>query len=288
MGSGRHEHSHSKEEDMKLNIAIVQFDIAQFAPEENLRKAEQFIRQVESQAQLIVFPEDFVTGPLSGRSEFADYEKCYLKHFQHLASKYAIDIVPGSIIEGNATGLYNTTYYIDSTGEIRGSYRKVNLWHPERSYITAGNESAVFDTKYGRVGLIICWDLMFPEVFRTIVRQEADIVICPSYWCFEDAGNGIRHDPNAEAKLVNALCVARAFENEVILVYANAAGRVNVEGLEETLIGRSQITVPFKGALRVLDHNQEAMFIQQVDTAILHDAETAYEIRNDLQTRLLP
>src|SRR5437762_6164567 len=112
--------NHQKEEDMKLNIAIVQFAITQLTPEENLDKAEQFIRQVESQAQLIVFPEDFITGPLSGRSEFADYKKRYVKHFQHLASKHAIDIVPGSIIEGDASGLYNTTYYIDSTGEIRG------------------------------------------------------------------------------------------------------------------------------------------------------------------------
>ncbi len=115
-----------------------------------------------------------------------------------------------------------------------------------------------------------------------MVRQEVDIVICPSYWCFEDAGIGIKHDPTAEIKLVNALCVARAFENEVILVYANAAGGVNVEGLEETLIGRSQITVPFKGALRVLDHNKEAMFIEEVDTDILQDAEEAYQIRKDL------
>lgn len=49
------------EENTKLNIAVIQFDIAQFAPEENLRKAEQFIKQVESQARVIVFPEDFVS-----------------------------------------------------------------------------------------------------------------------------------------------------------------------------------------------------------------------------------
>ena len=123
---------------------------------------------------------------------------------------------------------------------------------------------------------------MFPEVFRAMVRQDVDIVICPSYWCFEDAGEGIKHDANAEIKLVNALCVTRAFENEVVLVYANAA---NYEGIEEHLIGRSQITVPFKGALKLLDHNQEAMILQEVDTAILQDAEKSYEIRKDLKAR---
>jgi predicted amidohydrolase len=127
---------------------------------------------------------------------------------------------------------------------------------------------------------------MFPEVFRAMLKQDVEIVICPSYWCFEDAGEGIKHDPTSEVKLVNALCVTRAFENEIILVYTNAAGRLNFEGVEETLIGRSQITVPFRGVLKLLDHNKEAMFLQEVDTAILRDAEKAYEIRGDLKKKL--
>ena len=272
---------------MRIKIAVVQFAIQQFAPLENLGKAEQFIKEaVSQQAQIIVFPEDFVTGPLSGNNAFADYERRYVKHFQQLALQYSIDIVPGSIIEGDSTGLYNTTYYIDRTGEIQGRYQKVNLWLPERGYITAGTGIPVFHTRYGKMGLIICWDLMFPEVFRAMVRQDVDIVICPSYWCFEDAGEGIRHDARAEIKLVKALCVTRAFENEIVLVYANAAGSANFEGVEEHLIGRSQITVPFKGSLQLLDHNKEAMFIQEVDTAILQDAEKSYEIRKDLKTRV--
>ena len=272
---------------MAVKIAVVQFAIQQFVPLENLRKAEQFIKEAASQqAQIIVFPEDFVTGPLSGNNAFADYEGRYVKHFQELALQYSIDIVPGSIIEGDSTGLYNTTYYIDRSGAIQGRYQKVNLWLPERSYITAGTGMPVFNTSYGKMGLIICWDLMFPEIFRAMLRQDVDIVICPSYWCFEDAGEGIKHDAKAEIKLVNALCVSRAFENEVVLVYANAAGSANFEGIEEHLIGRSQITVPFKGALQLLDHNKEAMFIQEVDTAILQDAEQSYEIRKDLKTRV--
>jgi predicted amidohydrolase len=270
---------------MEVTIAVVQFDIKQFAPEENLKKAEQYISQVAGQAQIVVFPEVFVTGPLNGDKRFADDKGYYVQYFQRLAATYAIDIVPGSIIESDDDKLYNTTYYIDKTGNMRGKYRKVNLWLPERSYVTSGSDIPVFETHYGKVGLIICWDLMFPETFRTMVRQGVELVICPSYWCYEDAGIGMRHDANAEVKLVNALCVARAFENEVILVYANAAGRETFDGVEETLIGRSQITVPFKGAVNLLDHNREEMFLQTVDMAILHDAERAYEIRSDLTLR---
>ncbi len=268
---------------MQFKVAVVQFDIQQFAPEENLRKAERFIQAaVAAQAQIIVFPEDFVTGPLSGNKAYVDYEQRYVKHFQQLARQYNIDLVPGSVIEGDTNGWFNTSYYIDKTGAIRGRYQKVNLWLPERSYITPGNEVAVFTTDFGRVGLIICWDLMFPELFRAMVRQDVEIVICPSYWCFEDAGEGIKYEANSEVKLVNALCVARAFENELILVYANAGGSLNVEGMEENLIGRSQVTVPFKGALTMLNHNSEAMFVQEVDTSILQDAALSYEIRKDL------
>ncbi|HEX9134624.1 MAG TPA: carbon-nitrogen hydrolase family protein, partial [Ktedonobacteraceae bacterium] len=271
---------------MILKIAVVQFEINQYAPEKNLEKAEQFIAKASSDNDLIVFPEDFIAGPLNGRNEFADYDGRYVKHFQRLASTYKIDIVPGSIIEGDNTGLYNTTYYIERNGEIRGRYRKVNLWLPERSYTNPGSDISVFDTRCGRVGLIICWDLMFPEMFRAMVKEGVEIVICPSYWCFEDAGKGLKHDSAAEIKLVNALCVTRVFENEIALVYANAAGRLSGEEGTSTLIGQSQITVPFKGALNALNHNREAMFTQEVDTVILADAEEAYEIRKDLQKGL--
>jgi len=273
---------------MQLRVAVVQFEISQFTPQENLTKAEQFIqRAVLSAADLIVFPEDFLVGPLNGRADLADFDQSYVKHFQQLASQYHIDIVPGSIIEGDESGLYNTAYYIDRSGDILGRYRKVNLWLPERSYVTPGNDITVFATRFGKVGLIICWDLMFPEIFRAMVKEGVEIVICPSYWCLEDAGNGQQFNPHAEVMLVNALCIARAFEHEIVLVYANAAGKTTLDGNKCTLIGQSQVTVPFKGPLDIVMHNDEAMFVQEVDTAILAIAEESYEIRSDLQKGLL-
>lgn len=272
---------------MLINIAVVQFEICPFAPVEGLAKAEQFIQDASSKADMIVFPENFLTGPLGRNKAFVDYEGTYIQQFQHLAAKYRIDLVPGSFVEGDPNGLYNTTYYIDKTGTIRGRYRKVNLWHPERTYLTPGSGLCILDTPYGRVGLVICWDLIFPEVFRCMLRQNVEIVICPSYWCFEDASEvGLMHEPNSEIKLVNALCTARAFENEIILVFANAAAYSNVWRGTDRLFGRSQITVPFKGPLHILPHSDEEMFIQTVETNILKDAEHAYKIRKDLDVQV--
>lgn len=108
-----------------------------------------------------------------------------------------------------------------------------------------------------------------------MVEQDVEIVICPSYWCLEDAGSGQKLNRFAEVTLVNALCIARAFENEIVLVYANAAGKTEIDGSTSTLIGQSQITVPFRGPLDIAMHNDEAMFIQSVDTSVLAIAEEA-------------
>lgn len=273
---------------MKIKIAVVQFKIEQFSPEENLKKAEEFIKKASfSKAHIIVFPEDFITGPILGKREFADSENKYVKHFQRLAFRYKIDIVPGSIIEEEKGSLYNTSYYIDSNGKIRARYKKINLWLPERKYLTAGNEVSVFNTKYGKIGLIICWDLIFPEIFRKMTKKGVQMVICPSYWCQGDAGRGVKIDLNSEIKLVDSLCNARAFENEIILVYCNAAGKFYFNKIEDSLIGHSQITIPFRGAIKKLNHNKEEMFVQEVDSEILKVAEKSYKIRYDLKHRIL-
>lgn len=273
--------------EMKLKIAVVQFEIKQFSSEENLKKAEKYIKKASQlKVNIIVFPEDFVTGPLVGKKEYADSKNEYRKYFQQLAKKYSISIVPGSIIEQDNTGLYNTTYFIDESGKSKAKYRKVNLWHPERHYLNPGNKVPVFNTKFGKIGLMICWDLIFPEIFRKMTKKGVQIIICPSYWCFGDAGKGIKYDLNSEIKLVDSLCVGRAFENGVVFVYCNAAGKLKVGKIKDTLIGHSQITVPFKGALKKLNHNKEEMFIQEIDTSILKDSESVYKIRKDLKERI--
>ncbi len=277
---------------MKVKIAVVQFKIKQYSPNINLNRAEEFIKKASSlKANIIVFPEYFITGPIIGKEnyeKFSDSDKKYVKHFQKLSKKYKIDIVPGSILEKSKFGLHNVTYYIDSKGKIKSEYKKINLWHPERYNINPGNKITVFNTKYGKVGLIICWDLIFPEIFRKMLSRGVDIVICPSYWCYGDNGIiGNSYDKNSEIKLVDSTCITRAFENEIALIYCNAAGNIKVEKYNDTLIGHSQITVPFKGSIKKLDHNKEEMFIQEIDTKILKDSEKVYKIRKDTKTRIL-
>lgn len=128
----------------------------------------------------------------------------YLRAYQDLARELGICLVPGTIIErhlhsppsnANTTQphqeeqnqdkplLYNTAYFISPTGAILASYRKKNIWHPERPYLTSSGTEPheVFDTPIGKVGLLICWDLAFPEAFRELIAKGAEIIIIPTF-----------------------------------------------------------------------------------------------------------
>lgn len=267
----------------KIRVAVAQFEIAQYKPDNNLKKAEEFIKKVFGKADIIVFPEDFVTGPIESRHSLASKDGKFLRFFQNLAQKFKIDIVPGSIIIEKDGKLYNTAYYIDNTGKVLGEYQKINLWHPERSHFEAGDKINVFDTRFGKVGLAICWDLIFPEPFREMAKQGAEIIICPSYWCYGDSAPVNAVNLNAEIDGVDALCIARAYEDNVIMVYCNAAGNIQIGSYKDRLIGHSQITAPILGVIKKLDHNKEELFISEVDLSILKDSESVYKIREDLK-----
>jgi predicted amidohydrolase len=144
-------------------------------------------------------------------------------------------------------------------------------------------------TRFGIIiGLCICWDIAFPEVFRELsLKQHAQLVIAPAYWCFDDAGDiGLNHDSNSEVNLVNSVCTLRPFENEISMVLCNGANDENKDHCPEQevehLIGRSQISVPFKGTIVRADHAREEMIMADIDvTGITNDAEQVYKIRKD-------
>lgn len=112
----------------------------------------------------------------------------YLSSYQSLAKELNICLVPGTIIEKHAAPdgsnlFYNTAYFISNDGSVLGRYRKKNIWHPERPHLTSsGMEShAAIDTPIGRVGMLICWDLAFPEAFRELIADGAELVIIPTF-----------------------------------------------------------------------------------------------------------
>jgi predicted amidohydrolase len=259
-------------------------EIAQLSPDINLDKAESLIQKAVSQeCHIITFPEDFVTGPIGGNKDYVDFESKYVRYFQELAKKYGIDIAAGSIIEGDAEGWYNTAYYIDSSGAILGKYRKVHLWDPEVAYLQPGGSVCVFDTKYGKASLSICFDIVFPELFRIMEMQNVEIIFCPSYWTEWHELGVLKYNQMPTSEFINSLAVARSIENCAVFVYTNAAGTVSFGNEKETLVGHSQVAVPFIGSHAKLQHNREELLVCDIDTNLLNEARQAYKLRDGLK-----
>ncbi len=263
-----------------MKLALVQMEISERTTEKNMQKIERFIVQAALQnVDIIVFPEDCVAGPAAKKRELYDFNQVNKKFFQKLAKENSIDIVTGSWIESNSNGRYNTCYYIDANGKALARYRKINLWRSEKPHVTAGNKPIVFQTKHCKAGLAVCWDLTDPLLFRKMAKKGAQIIYCPSFWSSAGISNF-----EIEKNNINALCHARALENELAIVYVNAAGK---RAKNDELIGHSQVVVPIKGAIARLNHNKEKMIITELDLDILKRANSVYKIRNQIKSQLL-
>lgn len=135
----------------------------------------------------------------------------------------------------------------------------------------------VFDTPIGKVGLLICWDLAFPEAFRELIASDAKIIIIPTFWTLNDCNAaGLAVNPSAEALFLDSMITTRAFENTCAVVFANAGGPPG-----RGYAGLSQVTVPFAGALTKMSTG-ESMSVVDIDMQILEDAEANYQVRADL------
>lgn len=219
----------------------------------------------------------------SFRSSCAEWAT-YLEKYRELAKRLGICIVPGTIIETQGDSLQNVAYFISSTGEISGRYQKKNLWHPERRHLvsSAHEPHRAFDTPLGRVGLLICWDLAFPEAFRELVADGAEMICVPSFWTMKDVSDeGYGLNPDGEAVFLNSAIVARAFENTAAILFVNAGGPA-AKGEKTNYAGLSQVGLPHVGSRGRLGR-AEGMSIVDLDMNVLKIAEDNYKVREDMK-----
>ena len=252
-----------------MKIALVQFDIAPSDPLKNLERMEEFVAKAKKKgADLVVFPEDAVCGPLAGQSAFVQHSPAYLQRMQALAVRHAVDLVPGTWTVDVLGVRYNQAHYINADGTVAGVYSKINLWETEKAVLAPGVAPVVFPTRFGKVGLTICWDISFPALFGAMNLQGVQMVVSPTYWSFPEGTEESRKQRDEEISLIDSLCITRAFENNIIFAYCNAAGELDVEGNITVLSGRSQVTHPLDKVVAKCTGNKEELLIAEVELPV--------------------
>jgi predicted amidohydrolase len=171
-------------------------------------------------ADLVVLPELWATGYF----HFDDYVRTAQSRSGETVQALAAAaraagayLHAGSVVERDEEGrLYNTSLLFGPDGGLRHSYRKIHLFghnSQESALLTAGDGIDVAGTPVGRIGLAACYDLRFPELFRTLVDQGAELLLITAAW------------PLARIEHWRLLLRARAVENQAMVVAVNAAGQ---------------------------------------------------------------
>jgi predicted amidohydrolase len=235
----------------------------QFAPvfgqkQSNFERVDSFLS--ETKADLVVLPELFATGYLfESKQELLDLAEeetgPSFAFLRDLSRKSGIAIVAG-IGERDGEGCYNSCFLF-SEGEIKARYRKVHLFDREKELFKPGRTSfPVCELKGARLGLMICFDWIFPEVARVLALKGAHILCHPS---------------NLVLPYCPQAMITRCIENGVYAITVNRVGTEARAGLELTFIGMSQVIGPRGEVLVRGDKQGEDLRIIEIDPSRAKD-----------------
>ena len=160
--------------------------------EENIPEADKKVREAAKKgAQVILLPELFETRYFCQERNYELYELAMpveenpaVQHFMKLAEELQV-VLPVSFFERDGNVTYNSVAMIDADGKCLGVYRKTHIpddhFYQEKFYFTPGNTGfKVWDTRYGKIGVGICWDQWFPETARCMALMGADLLLYPT------------------------------------------------------------------------------------------------------------
>ena len=220
--------------DKRLCAAAVQFNIALGDVDRNLSKAVAGIERAAKQnVQLAVLPEMWSAGYDYKRlSKHAEETPRVLDAISARSAQLGM-VVVGSLPEKADGLIYNTAYVIDR-GELLDRYRKLHMFSTmgEDRFLSPGDRTLVVSTSAGRLGVAICYDLRFPELFRKMALEGAEIICLPAEW------------PRPRQEHWRTLLRARAMENQLFVVAANCCGiqgKLDFFGMSLLLSARGEV-----------------------------------------------
>lgn len=241
-----------------MKVAIAQLT-ATMDKAANLQKAQEYIGKAKKAgADFVILPEMYSAPatPKSGVTPAEVAEKLdgpFVSGLSAAARQHGIYVVCGVFesIEGDENRAYNTTVFLSREGELIHAYRKTHLYdafsYIESDFIAPGdNPYQVVETEFGKIGLMVCYEVRFPEIARQFALQGADILFVPAGWVA-----GAMKEDHWET-----LVRARAIENTMFICAADQVGNI--------FAGRSMFVDPM-GVVIASAGEEETLLITELD-----------------------
>ena len=271
-----------------VRIGLVQWQMRPYASLDDLfEQVEFFVDAVSDyKSDFILFPEYF-NAPLMAKFNdmgeaqsiraMAQYTSQIRDRFRELAISYNINIITGSmpyLKEDNA--LYNVGFLCRRNGTV-SMYEKIHVTPDEQKCwgLSAGSHIQTFDTDCGRIGIVICYDVEFPELSRLMADDGMKILFVPF----------MTDTPNAYAR-VRVCAQARAIENECYVAIAGSVGNLprvhnmDIQYAQSAVFTPCDFAFPNDGKRAEATPNTEMILVSDVDLSLLNELHTYGSVRN--------
>lgn len=249
-----------------VTVAVVQMQCAKEV-EANIAKADAMVREAAAKgAKIILLPELFERPYFCQERQYEYYayatptaQNPAVQHFRAVAKELGV-VLPISFYEKAGTQLFNSIAVLDADGTLLGVYRKTHIpddhYYQEKFYFTPGDTGfKVWDTRFGRIGIGICWDQWFPESARCMALQGAELLFYPT---------AIGSEPILDCDSMphwRRCMQGHAAANIMPLIAANRIGTETVKPTEDNQHQSSSLT--FYGSSFIAD--ETGALVEQAD-----------------------
>jgi len=271
----------------QARLCMVQYLMRRVESFEEFQKQSEFFVDLASdyKSDFVVFPELFTTQllclfesarPSDAARQMSEYTPKYLELFNDLAVSYNINIVGGTqfVVEGET--LYNVAYLFRRDGTIEKQY-KIHVTPNERKWwgVSPGHDVHVFDTDRGRVAVLICYDIEFPELARIAAAKGAQIIFVP-----------FNTDERYGYLRVRHCAQARAIENQLYVAIAGCAGMLPFVENADMHYAQCGVFTPSDFPFARDAVASESM--PNIETVVIHDVDLELIRRNRLSGTVRP
>lgn len=260
-----------------MKIACLQMDMKLGCPNENLSHAQKLICEAaEKQPDVIVLPETWNTGffPKEKLKDFCCRDGNTVKQcIGELAKRYNVNIAAGSVANIRDDKVYNTAFVFDRNGACIAGYDKTHLFTPmgEDKYFTRGSSLCTFVLDDVKCGIIICYDLRFPELIRKLALQGVKMLFVVSQW------------PKERLFHLRTLITARAIENQMFVVCCNSCGTA-----ESTVYGGNSAVIGPLGDTAAAAGAGEEILMAECDLRMIDRIRSSIPVFRDRRPDLYP